>query len=256
MAGQPGLKKFTAELHIHTVLSPCASIEMIPPLIIQEAISKDINLLAITDHNSIANAWAVMDAAQGSGIAVLPGIELQTREEIHSIILFDSLDQADDFYTAIRPSFPDIKNNIEYFGEQFIVDAAGVFIRREDRLLIASSRLTLKEAWQVTEQHGGWLIPAHINREAFGLLPVLGLIPTDIDLDALEVSNHVSIEAIQEKFPQARNFHLIQNGDAHTLVDIRGYNVFTIMAPTVSEMKMALGSQSGRSLQNRFMLLH
>jgi hypothetical protein len=256
MAVCPNLINFVAELHIHTVLSPCAAVEMIPPLIIQEAVSKGINLLAVTDHNSIANVAAVMEAASGSGITVLPGIEMQTREEIHSIILFDVISQADAFYTAILPSFPDIKNNIDFFGEQFVVDATGEFIRREDRLLIASSRLSLKEAWHLANQHGGWLIPAHVNRDAFGLLPVLGLIPTDIELETLEVSSHQSIDAIREKFPQIRNFHLIQNGDAHMLEEIRGYSIFKMKAPSISEMKKALNLKDGRSFNNRYQLLH
>jgi predicted metal-dependent phosphoesterase TrpH len=109
------LKAYRAELHLHTVLSPCASVEMIPPLIIQEAESKEINLIAVSDHNAIANIASVMRAAQGSSVTVLPAIELQTREEIHSLCLFDSLDQIEAFYKRILPSFPDIRNNVEYF---------------------------------------------------------------------------------------------------------------------------------------------
>ena len=165
---------------------------MIPPLIIEEALSKNINLLAVTDHNSIDNVGAVIEAAAGTGIKVLPGIELQTREEIHSLCLFDSLDQAASFYKTILSTFPEIKNNAEFFGEQFVVDASGEFIRREERLLITSSSISLKEAWGEVNTFGGLLIPAHVNRTAFGLLPVLGMVPTDIDLQVLEISRHLS----------------------------------------------------------------
>ena len=88
------MKTFRAELHVHTVLSPCAEVEMIPPLIIQEALEKGINILAITDHNATANIGAVIKAAEGSGITVLSGMELQTREEVHVLCLFDTLEQA------------------------------------------------------------------------------------------------------------------------------------------------------------------
>ena len=66
-----GLKTFRAELHVHTVLSPCAEIEMIPPLIVQQAVDQGINLIAITDHNATANIAAVQKAAHGSGLVVL-----------------------------------------------------------------------------------------------------------------------------------------------------------------------------------------
>lgn len=77
-----------AEFHIHTVLSPCADIEMIPPLIVEQALSRNIHLIAITDHNHTANIEAVQKAAEGTPLKVLPGMELQTSEEVHVLCLF------------------------------------------------------------------------------------------------------------------------------------------------------------------------
>jgi hypothetical protein len=223
---------------------------MIPPLIIEEALSKNINLIAVTDHNAIDNINAVIKAAVGTSITVMPGIELQTREEIHSLCLFDSLDQAAQFYKQIQNTFPDIKNNAEFFGEQFVVDETGEFIRREERLLITSSSLTLKEAWEKVIAFGGILIPAHVNRTTFGLLPVLGMVPTDIDLQIIEISCHTSFLQAINQYPQLSNYSLIQGGDAHTLEDIQGWNQFTILEPTIKEIMLALKGQSGRSYQN------
>ena len=244
------LLTFRAELHLHTVLSPCASIEMIPPLIIQEAESKGINLIAISDHNAIENIEAVMQAAQGSSVTVLPGIELQTREEIHSLCLFNDLEQIQAFYKEISPSFPAIKNNIEFFGEQFVVDKTGDFIRRLERLLISSSSLTLKEAWQIVNKNQGLLIPAHVNRSAFGLFPVLGFIPSDIELEILEISRHISPAQAVKEYPQLKNYHLIQSGDAHFLEDIIAPNQFHMAEPTINEIQMALRGKNGRSYKN------
>ncbi|MGZ9235230.1 MAG: PHP domain-containing protein, partial [Anaerolineales bacterium] len=74
------MKKFRADLHVHTVLSPCAAVEMIPPLIVQNALEHGIDLIAITDHNASANVRAVQKAAEGTSLTVLPGMEVQTRE--------------------------------------------------------------------------------------------------------------------------------------------------------------------------------
>jgi len=248
------LKTFRAEFHLHTVLSPCAAVEMIPPLIIEEALSKNINLLAVTDHNTIENVGAVIEAATGTDIKVLPGIELQTREEIHSLCLFDSLDQAASFYENIKSTFPDIKNNAEFFGEQFVVDATGEFVRREERLLITSSSISLKEAWGEVNALSGLLIPAHVNRTTFGLLPVLGMIPTDIDLQVIEISRHLSFLQAIDQYPQLSNYSLIQGGDAHTLEDIQGWNQFSILEPTVHEILLALKGRSGRTYKNLYIM--
>jgi PHP family Zn ribbon phosphoesterase len=244
------LKTSRAELHLHTVLSPCASIEMIPPLIIQEAESKGINLIAISDHNAIDNIEAVMKAAQGSSVTVLPAIELQTREEIHSLCLFDQLDQIRAFYREIKATFPNIKNNVEYFGEQFVVDETGDFIRREERLLISSSSMTLKEAWNTVTQYHGLLIPAHVNRSAFGLFPVLGFIPSDIDIEILEISRHITLSQTYKEYPQLKKYHLIQSGDAHLLEEIIALNLFHMAAPTINEILMALKGINGRFYEN------
>jgi hypothetical protein len=241
---------YRAELHLHTVLSPCAAIEMIPPLIIQTAESKGINLIAISDHNAIANIEAVMQAAQGTSVTVLPAIELQTREEIHSLCLFDSLAQIRDFFDQLTPFMPDIRNNVEFFGELFVVDQTGDFIRREERLLISSCSLSLKEAWQLVLGHQGLMIPAHVNRSAFGLFPVLGFIPQDINIEILEISRHITPAQALAEYPQLANYHLIQSGDAHFLEDTLGWNEFFIEKPTVNEIRKAILGIDGRKYRN------
>lgn len=244
------LKQYQTELHIHTVLSPCASVEMIPPLIVEEALRKKIDIIAITDHNAIDNIPAVIDAAKGTDLTILAGLELQTREEIHSLCLFDRYSQAESFFGTIKESFPKVENNPNYFGEQFVVDATGEFIRRESRLLITSSSISLKEAWEKVEENQGILIPAHVNRMAFGLLPVLGFIPQDIPLKILEISRHLSFEQARKQYPELVNYHLIQGGDAHMLDDIKGWNKFLLAKPTIKEIASALAGLDGRSYQN------
>jgi PHP family Zn ribbon phosphoesterase len=241
------LKTYRAELHLHTVLSPCAAVEMIPPLIIQTAQDKKINLLAVTDHNSTANVQAVMQAAEGTGITILPGMELQTKEEIHSICLFDNLEQAAEFQKIVSNSLPNISNNAALFGEQFIVDASGDFIRREERLLLTSSSLSLKSAWEIVNHIGGLLIPAHVNRSIFGLLPVLGFVPQDIQLDALEITRHLTPTQARQQYPQLEQYALIQNGDAHQLEEILGRISFNLRSPEIQEIRLALKNQEGQS---------
>jgi hypothetical protein len=220
---------------------------MIPPLIIQEALDKKIELIAITDHNAIDNIPAVVEAAQGTGIKVLSGLELQTREEIHSLCLFDEFEQAQEFFKTIHDSFPKIKNNPDFFGEQFVVDSSGEFIRREERLLITSSALSLRTAWEEVDRLNGLMIPAHVNRSAFGLLPVLGFIPQDIPLEILEISKHITPEEAVVQFPGLSGYRFIQSGDAHMLEEILGLNELFLERRTISEIRSALTGQKNRS---------
>ena len=220
---------------------------MIPPIIISEAIQQHIDIIAITDHNHTANIHAVQQAAQGTDLLVLPGMELQTKEEVHALCLFDELDQSSAFQQIVNEHLPKLKNNPEFFGEQFVVDSSGKFIRREEQLLIISCDLSLKEAVKIVDDLGGLLIPAHVNRTKFGLLPVLGLVPTDVELEALEISRHITPQSARDQYPQLVHYPLIQNGDVHIIDQFLGSTYFTVEKPTIAELRQALHHQNGRS---------
>jgi 3',5'-nucleoside bisphosphate phosphatase len=241
------VKTYTAELHSHTVLSPCAEVEMIPPLIVQTAIEKGINLLAVTDHNASANVIAVQQAARGTGLIVLPGMELQTREEVHLLCLFDALDQLEAWQDMVDEHLPSLENDIEHFGEQFVVDENGDFIRRELQLLLTSADFSLEEAIGAVDSIGGLAIPAHIDRKANGLLEILGFVPANAMIEALEISRHISIDMAPLRYPQIRGYPLIRDGDAHRLNEFLGVNEFLVESPTVAELKMALRHENGRA---------
>jgi PHP family Zn ribbon phosphoesterase len=243
------LKVFRAELHVHTVLSPCAEVEMIPPLIIETAQAHNINLIAITDHNSSANIAAVQKAAKVFDITVLPGIELQTREEVHILCIFDTLEQTAAFQKLINNTLPPIRNRPDYFGEQFVVDETGDFIKREDRLLLTSADMSLNDAAKEVRILGGLFIPAHVNRSAFGLIGTLGLIPPDIHFEAVEISRHLRPSDAARSFPQITGLPIIQSGDVHRLEEFLGVNEFHMKAPTVSEIRLALAGHDGRSFR-------
>jgi 3',5'-nucleoside bisphosphate phosphatase len=240
------MNKFRADLHVHTVLSPCAEVEMIPPLIVQEALARGIRLIAITDHNATGNIRAVMEAAKGTDLTVLPGMELQTREEVHLLCLFETIEQAETWQKVVDKILPDRSNNPEFFGEQFIVDASGGFIRREERLLIVSADIELDEAAAQVQALGGFAIPAHVDRKAFSLIANLGLIPPGFE--ALEISRHLKPDEATTRYPQLRGYPLIQSGDVHRLDEFLGVCEFRIEAPTLSEIRMALKNTGERTL--------
>jgi PHP family Zn ribbon phosphoesterase len=243
------MNTYRAELHVHTVLSPCAGVEMIPPLIVQEALEHGIRLMAITDHNASANAGAVIEAAKGTEVIVLPGMELQTKEEVHLLCLFDTLEQLAEWQKTVDRLLPDVPNTVEFFGEQFVVDASGEFIRREERLLLNSVDIELEHAAQQVTALGGLAIPAHVDRKANGLIEILGLIPPGFE--ALEISRHISPEAALQKFPQLRGYPLFQSGDVHFLDSFLGSTEIEIKEPTISEIRLAIGGLDGRKLTIR-----
>ena len=126
------------------------------------------------------------------------------------------------------------------------MDPTGDFIRHKDILLINSTRLSYEKAFRTVTDLEGLFIPAHVDRQAFGLIYRLGFVPPEPQADALEISRHISPEMALEQYPQLADFPLIQSGDVHFLDDFLGMNRFSIEKPTIAEIKMALRGQKGR----------
>jgi 3',5'-nucleoside bisphosphate phosphatase len=242
------MKPFRADLHVHTVLSPCAEVEMIPPLIVQSALEKKIDLIAITDHNASANVRAVQQAADGTRLTVLPGMEVQSREDVHLLTLFETMDVLEIWQAQVDDALPNLPNDTDYFGEQFLVDETGDFIRSESRLLLNSTDFSIDEIFRRVTGLGGIVIPAHVERSSYGLFPSLGLISDEWKVLALEISRHTTPDKVAVTFPATRRYPLIQSGDVHRLDEFLGTTVFTLNSPTLMEMRMAFNTIDGRSV--------
>ena len=241
------MKTYRADLHVHTVLSPCAEIDMIPPLIVETALEQGIQLIAITDHNATANIASVQKAAAGKDLVVWAGMEMQTKEEVHVLCLFDMLEQCLVLQDFVSSRLPPIENRPDYFGEQFVVDETGEFVQRETQLLLTSANITFKEAWEQVSKLGGLFIPAHVDRKGYGLIANLGLVPDDIPIKILEISRQLDHENAVAFFPQIKGYPLIQNGDVHRLDEFLGANEYQLEKPTIGELLLAIDGLEGRS---------
>lgn len=219
---------------------------MIPPLIVERALRLGLGLIAVTDHNACANAAAVIKAAEGTGLHVLPGLELQTREEVHLLCLFDTVEQGKAWEREVQQRLPELANREEFFGPQWVVDETGEWIRTEERLLAASAAMTLEEAVAGVHALGGLAIAAHVDRPSFSLLTNLGFIPGGLAADALEVTGRFRLAEGFKQWPGLRLWPLVVGGDAHRLSEMTNRTLLKIEEPTVKEIRMALRKEKGR----------
>lgn len=231
-----------ADLHIHTVHSACAEIEMIPPLIVQRALALELGLIAITDHNAAANCAAVIQAAAGTGLTVLPGMETQTVEEVHVLCLFDTIEQALTWQGTVFDHLPDQPNLEDTLGAQYVVDAAGNYVRTEARLLATSTDLPLDEVIRRVKALGGLALPAHIDRPSFSLLANLGFVPPTLDAPALEIFRLTDPDLLRRDHPDLARWPLFRSSDAHRLSDMRRSLALELPTPTVAALALALQS--------------
>jgi predicted metal-dependent phosphoesterase TrpH len=240
------LKVFKADLHIHTCLSPCADLEMSPGNITREALSRDIAILGICDHNSAENTPALVETGRGHQLSVLPGMEVTSEEEVHVLALFDRLEDAFELQRTVYRHLPG-ENNEEAFGMQVMVNAEGEVLGFNSRLLIGATELPLEEVVRRIHFLSGLAIASHIDRESFSLIGQLGLVPEGLDLDALEVSPRITLDEARTKYDTL--LPLVTASDAHFLKDIGAATTsFFLESGTVAEIKKALRRQDGRRL--------
>jgi PHP family Zn ribbon phosphoesterase len=222
---------------------------MIPPLIVRRARDLALGIIAITDHNSAENVSAVMEAAQGSDLTVLPGMEVQTKEEVHLVCLFDTAEQALDWQELIYAHLPPLKNNPDFFGAQFVVDATGDFIRYNERLLATSTSLSVEQVAAKVDGRGGLCIAAHVDRPSYSLLANLGFVPEGIRLAAVEITPRARAEELRRHHPSLRGYPFIYCGDVHRLDDMIDRTVLTLAEPTITEISMAFRGKGGRKVK-------
>jgi hypothetical protein len=206
--------KAAVDLHIHSVLSPCAHCDMTPNNIVNMALLKGLDVIAITDHNSCDNVEAAIKVA-GDKILIMPGMEVQTREDVHLLCYFDSLDAIYGFDNEIRKHFIGVENVPEIFGYQLIMDEKDQIIGKRDELLLSSLDLSVEQVVQLTKIKGGAVVPAHVDRPSYSIISQLGFIPENLSFGVLEISHsNASIPL------QAEGFHHIISSDAHELGNI------------------------------------
>ncbi len=242
------MRFFTADLHVHTVLSACAELEMLPEMIVERAQELGLDMIAVTDHNSAENVAAVVAAAQGTGIAVLPGMEVQTREEVHLLCLFDTLEQALTWQGNVYGRLPRLKNKEEVFGTQIVLDGAGNVVGRNERLLLTSVSFSVDEVAQRVRRLGGLCLPAHVDRPAYSIISNLGFIPPALEFVGAEISHLVRVEEARQRFPQLAHYALVADGDAHRLGELARRTTLKMEEATVAEISRALLGEGGRGV--------
>lgn len=242
-----GVRVYRLDLHVHTVLSPCTEIaEMTPRAIVRTALEKKLDMIGICDHNSARNTAATVRAAAGTGLAVIPGIEVTSAEEVHIVGLFPSDDAATAMQEHIYARLPG-QNREEVFGYQVVVDEFDQVDDLDQRLLIGATTLSTERVADLIHELGGLAIASHVDRTGFGLFSQLGFIPPGLVLDALEVSRRTDFQTARKKFPQTRDYTLITSSDAHALDDLGAVATRAKMTePSFDELKKVLAREDGR----------
>lgn len=231
------MRPFRADLHIHSLLSPCGSLEMSPHEIIARAKSKGLDMIAVADHNSTLHCELTVALGREAGLTVLRAAEVTSAEDVHSLVILPDEASTISFQEWIEKHCAYMPHNPDIFGDQVVIDRDENIIREIDHFLPAALNASIDEVESAAHSHGALFIPAHIDKPSMSILSQLGFIPDDLFIDAVEV-----IRSMPDIL-----FPVIRNSDAHIPEHIgRRYTDYMLENASFNELSKALKGEEGR----------
>lgn len=239
---------FMIDTHVHTCLSPCAELDMHPSALVDAAVRAGLDCVAVCDHNSAENAGAVQRAGTSAGLAVIPGMEITSAEEVHILGLLPDLEAAMALQSRVYRSLPG-RNDENAFGMQVIANEFAEVLGFNEHLLSGATTLNVESVVAAIHDVGGLAVASHVDREGFGIIGQLGFIPPALALDAIEVSQRMPMPLARSTFAPKNEYSVLCASDAHAPKDVAGAASFILMeSATLPELRRALASECGRTV--------
>lgn len=237
---------FMLDTHIHTCLSPCAELDMHPAALVEAAVGAGLDAIAVCDHNSAENVAAVQRAGKAAGLEVIPGMEITSSEEVHILGLLPDVEAAMALQSKVYKSLPG-RNDQNTFGMQVVANEFAEVLGFNEHLLAGATTMNVEAVVDAIHAVGGLAVASHVDREGFGIIGQLGFIPSELPLDAIEVSWRTPLPTARASFCPEAERPILCASDAHEPKDVaRAVSYILMEAASPAELRRALTGESGR----------
>ncbi|MDL2221024.1 PHP domain-containing protein [Parabacteroides sp. OttesenSCG-928-N08] len=240
-----------ADLHLHTCLSPCGSLEMSPTCIVETALERGLQVIAVTDHNATMQCGAIQEVGQERGLTVFAGVEVTTREEAHCLLFFPDETTRLAFQTYIDTWLPPMPNDPERFGDQVWVNRYDEIEGEAPYLLISALNRSVNQIAAYARQLGCLFVPAHVERPMNSLIGQLGFIDPTLPIDAVEYNQAKRFAPLLSSHRYLNKHTLYTASDAHYPEQI-GTNpsLWHTDTPTFDSLRRAFAGVEGYSIRS------
>ena len=243
------MRDFRVDLHVHTCLSPCGSLEMSPLRIVETAIAQGLDAIAVTDHNSTLQCPEIQALGEKRGLMVFAGVEVTTREEAHCVALFGADEARAAFQEYLDAHLPPVPNDPERFGDQVWVNSGNEILGEAPYLLLSALDQSVGQIAAYVNQLGGLFVAAHIERPSFSLISQLGFIDASLPLDAIEYNNRERFEQLTGGHKYLKRYTWYTASDAHYPDQIgTRYSLLKADALTFRHLAMAFHQKNGHTI--------
>ena len=221
--------KIYYDLHIHSILSACGDILNTPNNILNMCMLKGLDLISITDHNSLKQYETLDQLKDSYDFLLIYGVEVTVHEGFHVLAYFEKYDQAMEFDKyIIDHSNKHLMNIDQVEQEQIICD---VYDQQSDKINYKlNQKIDQKFVDVCTKIRSldGLIVISHINRSHTGILDYYQDF-SSFDFDGVEIysSHYNDLEEKQKvtnellkTHPYLRNYRIMYNSDSHDLENI------------------------------------
>ncbi len=195
--------------------------DMTPNNIVNMAKLLGYDVIALTDHNSTLNCAAAIKVGESIGLTVIPGMELTTSEDIHAVCLFPTLEKAMEWNDYVDNNRVKIRNRTEIYGRQVIMNENDEETGEVEHLLIPATNISIMNARSLVKDFGGVCYPAHIDRDSYSILSVLGEIDPYCGFTTAELADISRADELKNLHPILNDMKLVTSSDAHYLENMR-----------------------------------
>ncbi|MFC2022275.1 PHP domain-containing protein [Chloroflexota bacterium] len=195
------------DLHVHTPKSLCYSDQSVTPeQIVDAALAASLEVIAVTDHNTVEAIDDIRQVARKKELFVFPGVELSAKGG-HVIAIFE-----------LDAPVEKLEGFLDYVG----------VAREEWGNATAMTGDSIEDVFQKIEERGGIAIAAHIERWPSGFLEtneprrIKMRVHSNKYLSALELSvpQNKSLWNAGQVRGYPKQYACIQGSDAHALDEI------------------------------------
>jgi len=209
--------KFFYDLHIHSTLSPDGDILMTPNNILNMAMLKGLDIVAITDHNSAKQLHTIEDIETAYDFVIIPGIEVTVEEGFDVLCYFKRYTDAYALDCFIEDHLVDDDWGPFSQDDQVITDIYDTTVETYDKSL-RSTKIPYRILVHKVRQLDGILVLAHVDRTSKSALldhPIEAY-----DCDGIEIQPYAK-QAFLESHPELKSYRILSSSDAHDLLAIQ-----------------------------------
>ncbi len=194
------------DLHIHSVLSPCADCLMTPNNIFNMAMLKKLDIIAVTDHNTMKQLPVCHELSKSYDMLFVPGVEITVSEGFDILVYFKTLKDALAVDQCIQKGIKPIPIDETFYGKQEIMNIYDETMRHYPYVLIEPLTLSIKDIKTIIAPYETICVLPHANRLQKSMMKYI----KNMSFDAVEYTS----------LPSFETYLSVYNSDAHQITEL------------------------------------